>query len=72
MRYFHSFQDMVYIMGGSWDPDDSGAISYDVITVNLKTGDVGQVEGTISGVNAPAAALSPSWIGSRALEPHLG
>ncbi len=45
-------------MGGSRNPEDSGAISYEVMAVNLKTGDVGQVEDTIYGINAPAAASS--------------
>ncbi len=52
------FEGIVYIMGGSGDPDDSGAISYEVMTVNLKTGDVGQVEDTSYGINAPVAASS--------------
>ncbi len=49
---------MVYIMGGSCDPDDENGISYEVITVNLKTGSVGEVEDTIHGTNVPAAASS--------------
>ncbi len=49
---------MVYIMGGSCNPNDEDGISYEVMTVNLRTGDVGQVEDTIHGTNAPAAASS--------------
>ncbi len=52
------FQDVVYIMGGSADPDDEDGISYEVMTVNLRTGDVGQIDDTIYGVTVPAAASS--------------
>ncbi len=45
-------------MGGSCDPDDVRGISYEVMTVNVKTGDVGQVEDSIYGTNVPAAASS--------------
>ncbi len=47
-------------MGGSSDPDDqySDQISYEVMTVNLKTGDVGQVDDIIHGTRLPAAAAS--------------
>ncbi len=45
-------------MGGSCDPDDEDGISYEVMTVNLRTGEVGQVEDSIYGINVPAAASS--------------
>ncbi len=45
-------------MGGSSDPDDDYGISYEVMTVKLKTGDVGQVDDIIHGTRAPAAAAS--------------
>ncbi len=49
-------------MGGSSDPDDEDGISYEVRTVNVKTGDVGQVDDTIYGTRIPAAAASLSRI----------
>ncbi len=49
-------------MGGSCDPDDKDGISYEVMTVNLETGDVGQAEDTIYGTNVPAAASSVNMI----------
>ncbi len=45
-------------MGGSSDPDDDYGISYEVMDVNLKTGDVGRVDDTIYGTLIPAAAAS--------------
>ncbi len=56
--YFHSFQGIIYIIGGSCDHNDGGGLFYEVMTVNLTTGDVGEVEDTIYGTNAPAAASS--------------
>ncbi len=38
--------DICYIFGGSTEPDDEGGVSYEVITVNLKRGDVGQASDT--------------------------
>ncbi len=49
-------------MGGSCDPDDKDGISYEVMTVILETGDVGQAEDTIFGTNVPAAASSVNRI----------
>ncbi len=45
-------------MGGSTDPEDHDGISYEVMTVNLRTGDVNQIDDTIYGVTVPAAASS--------------
>ncbi len=45
-------------MGGSCDPNDDDGTSYEVMTVNLRTGDLGEVKDTIYGTNAPAAASS--------------
>ncbi len=45
-------------MGGTCDPDDDYGISYEVMTVNLKTRDVGEAEDAIHGTCAPAAASS--------------
>ncbi len=39
-------------MGGSTDPNDSDAMSYDVTTVNLKTGEKGQAEDLCVGMSA--------------------
>ncbi len=58
LRYINSFKGIVYIMGGSCDPDDEDCKSCEVMTVYLKTGDVGQVEDIIYGTNVPAAASS--------------
>ncbi len=49
-------------MGGSCDPDDEVGISYEVMAVNVKTGDVGLVDDTIYGTRIPAAAASLSRI----------
>ncbi len=49
-------------MGGSGDPEDGDSTSYEVMTVNLRTGDVGQVEDTIHGTKVPAAATSVNRI----------
>ncbi len=53
-----TFIDIFYIMGGSTDPDDSDAVSYEVMTVNLKTDEKGQVEDTLHATNAAKAASS--------------
>ncbi len=45
-------------MGGSLDPADDDGVSYEVMTVNLKTGDVDEAEDTIYAINGPAAASS--------------
>ncbi len=52
------FIDIFYIIGGSTDPHDQSAISYDVTTVHIKTGKVGQVEDTLRATNAAKAASS--------------
>ncbi len=49
-------------MGGYSNPDDEDSISYEVMTVNLETADVGQAEDTIYGTNFPAATLSANRI----------
>ncbi len=50
--------DIAYIIGGSTDPNDCMAMSYEVTTVNLKTGEVRQAEDTLHVANAAAAASS--------------
>ncbi len=50
--------DIFYIFGGTTDPEDEDGVSYEVITVNLKTGDVGQATDTLYATNANAAASS--------------
>ncbi len=50
--------DIFYIFGGSSEPADAKGVSYEVITVNLKTGDVGQASDTLYATNAAAAASS--------------
>ncbi len=52
------FIDIFYIIGGSTYPHDSDAMSYEVITVNIKIGKVGQVEDTLHATNAAKAASS--------------
>ncbi len=52
------FRDIFYIIGGSTDPHDSDAISYEVTTVDIKTGKVGQAEDTLHATNAAKAASS--------------
>ncbi len=52
------FLDVFYIIGGSTDPHDSDAMSYEVTTVDIKTGKVGQVEDTLHATNAAKAASS--------------
>ncbi len=52
------FLDIFYIIGGSTNPNDNEAISYEVTTVNLKTGEVGQAEDTIYATNIATAASS--------------
>ncbi len=50
--------DIFYIFGGSAEPDNVDGVSYEVITVNLKTGDVGQASDTPYPTNATAVASS--------------
>ncbi len=50
--------DIFYIIGGSTNPSDSNATSYEVTTVNLKTGEVGEAEDTLYATNVAAAASS--------------
>ncbi len=56
--FFFLFVDIFYIIGGSTDPGDKDGVSYEVITVNLKTGDIGQASDTLYATNAAAAASS--------------
>ncbi len=49
---------MFYIIGGSTDPSDREAMSYEVTTMNIKTGKVGQAEDTLHATNVAAAASS--------------
>ncbi len=53
-----TFIDIFYIIGGSTDPGDNGAMSYEVTTVDIKTGEVGQAEDTLHATNAAKAASS--------------
>ncbi len=57
LRPFFS-ADIAYIIGGSTDPSDSEAVSYEVTMVNLKTGEVGQAKDTLHATHAAAAASS--------------
>ncbi len=52
------FIDIFYIIGGSTDPHDSDAISYEVTTVDTKTGELGQAKDTLHATNAASAASS--------------
>ncbi len=45
-------------MGGNSTPDDHDGVTYEVLTVNLMTKEVGEAADTIEGVNEPAAASS--------------
>ncbi len=58
LYFLFLFVDIFYIIGGSTDPGDKGGVSYEVITVNLKTGDIGQASDTLYATNAAAAASS--------------
>ncbi len=50
--------DIFYVIGGSPNPSDSDATSYEVTTVNLKTGEVGEAADTLHATNVAAAASS--------------
>ncbi len=50
--------DIFYIIGGSTNPSDSSATSYEVTTVNLKTGEVGDAADILHATNVAAAASS--------------
>ncbi len=50
--------DIFYIFGGSTDPEDEDGVSYEVIPVNLKTGDVGQASDTLHATNSTATSAS--------------
>ncbi len=50
--------DVVYIMGGNTEPGAHDGQTYEVITVDLKSGDVGEAEDTLKATSAPAAASS--------------
>ncbi len=52
------FVGIVYIIGGSTDPSDNDAMSYEVTTVNFKTGAVGRAADTLDATNKAAAASS--------------
>ncbi len=52
------FADIFYIIGGSTNPRDNDATSYEVTTVNLKTGKVGEAEDTLHATNVATAASS--------------
>ncbi len=45
-------------MGGSSIPNDYKGVTYEVLTVNLTTKEVGEAADTIEGVSEPAAASS--------------
>ncbi len=60
--HFSIFVDIAYIIGGSNDPSDGEAMSYEVTTVNIKTGEVGKAEDTLHATHAAAAASSFSKI----------
>ncbi len=50
--------DNFYIIGGSPNPSDDDATSYEVTTVNLKTGKVGEAADILHATNLAAAAPS--------------
>ncbi len=50
--------DMVYIIGGSDSPQDDSSVSYDVTSVDLKTGRVDEAADLLFAVNFPVAASS--------------
>ncbi len=52
----------MYIIGGSDSPTDNMGITYEVITVNLRTGEVGEAEDAIHAVNVPIATSSQNRI----------
>ncbi len=60
-------------MGGSSSPDDEEAITYEVLTVNLKTKEVGEAADILEGTREAAAATSLNRIvlcgGERGGEP---
>ncbi len=58
MFLIFSIVDIFYIFGGSAEPGDVHGATYEVITVNLKTGDLGQACDTLYATNAAAAAAS--------------
>ncbi len=45
-------------MGGHTEPEGHHGQTYEVMTVDLKSGDVGEAEDTLKATNAPAAASS--------------
>ncbi len=49
---------MVYIIGGSDSPQDDSRVSYDVTSVDLKTGRVDEAADLLFAVNFPVAASS--------------
>ncbi len=69
--------DIFYIFRGSTEPEHSDGVSYEVITVNLITGDVRQASDTLYATDATSAAgeASPSLektVGEPSPWPDLG
>ncbi len=62
LAYFYFHTDVAYIIGGSDQPDDVHSVSYEVMTVNLRTGEVSEVEDTLFGTNLPGVAASRNRI----------
>ncbi len=58
LAYFYFHTDVAYIIGGSNQPDDVHSVSYEVMAVNLRTGEVSEVENTLFGTNLPGVVAS--------------
>ncbi len=59
MTFFLCFEkDVVYIIGGNNEPGGHQGHIYEVITVGLKTGAVGEAEDTLVALSSSAAASS--------------
>ncbi len=56
LLYF--FLDIIYIIGGSCSPRDDNTLTYEVITVNLSTGEVSEAEDVIHAVFRAGCASS--------------
>ncbi len=58
IRTYFTFIDIFNNIGGSTDPKYNSGTSYGVTTVNLKSGEVGQVEDTLRATSAAASTSS--------------